>query len=52
MKFGICGEHGGDPESIDFCCRVGMNYISCSPYKIPITKLTVALFEINKGLFF
>ena len=42
LKVGICGEHGGDPKSIDFCHRVGMNYVSCSPYRVPIARLAAA----------
>jgi len=42
LKVGICGEHGGDPASIDFCYRVGMNYVSCSPYRVPIARLAAA----------
>jgi len=42
LKVGICGEHGGDPASIDFCHRVGMNYVSCSPYRVPIARLAAA----------
>ncbi len=42
LKVGICGEHGGEPESIDFCHRVGMNYVSCSPFRVPIARLAAA----------
>ncbi len=42
LKIGICGEHGGDPESVVFCHRVGMNYVSCSPYRVPIALLAAA----------
>ncbi len=42
LKVGICGEHGGDPKSIDFCHRVGLNYVSCSPYRVPIARLAAA----------
>ncbi len=42
LKIGICGEHGGDPDSVMFCHRVGMNYVSCSPYRVPIAKLALA----------
>ena len=42
LKVGICGEHGGDPESIEFCHKVGMNYVSCSPYRVPIARLAAA----------
>jgi pyruvate,orthophosphate dikinase len=42
LKIGICGEHGGDPESVKFCHRVGMSYVSCSPYRVPLAKLAAA----------
>jgi len=42
LKVGICGEHGGEPASIDFCHRVGMNYVSCSPFRVPIARLAAA----------
>lgn len=42
LKIGICGEHGGDPRSVGFCHRVGMNYVSCSPYRVPIARLAAA----------
>ncbi|MBU0758031.1 MAG: pyruvate, phosphate dikinase [Nanoarchaeota archaeon] len=42
LKIGICGEHGGDPASIEFCYRNGMNYVSCSPYRVPIARLAAA----------
>ncbi|QZY56565.1 pyruvate, phosphate dikinase [Crassaminicella profunda] len=42
IKLGICGEHGGDPESIDFCHRIGLEYVSCSPYRVPIARLAAA----------
>ncbi len=42
LKIGICGEHGGDPKSVGFCHRVGMNYVSCSPYRVPIARLAAA----------
>ena len=42
IKLGICGEHGGDPASIHFCASVGLNYVSCSPYRVPIAKLAAA----------
>ncbi|EAY20915.1 pyruvate, phosphate dikinase family protein [Trichomonas vaginalis G3] len=42
LSVGICGEHGGDPKSIDFCHRLGMNYVSCSPFRIPIARLAAA----------
>ncbi len=42
LKIGICGEHGGDPESVIFCHRIGMNYVSCSPFRVPIARLAAA----------
>ncbi len=42
LKLGICGEHGGDPSSIEFCNKLGLNYVSCSPYRVPIAKLASA----------
>jgi len=49
IKLGICGEHGGDPQSIDFCSRIGLNYVSCSPYRVPIAKLAAAQAELKKN---
>ncbi len=46
LKIGICGEHGGDPASIEFCHRVGMNYVSCSPFRVPIARLAAAQAQI------
>jgi len=42
LKVGICGEHGGEPKSVEFCHRVGMNYVSCSPYRVPVARLAAA----------
>ena len=42
LKVGICGEHGGEPSSVEFCHQVGMNYVSCSPYRVPIARLAAA----------
>ena len=42
LKLGVCGEHGGDPESIDFFYRVGLDYVSCSPFRVPIARLAAA----------
>ena len=42
LKVGICGEHGGDPESVHFCHKIGLNYVSCSPYRVPIARLAAA----------
>ena len=48
IKLGICGEHGGDPKSIDFCSRTGLNYVSCSPFRVPIARLAAAQAELSK----
>ncbi len=42
IKLGICGEHGGDPESVKFCHKIGLNYVSCSPYRVPVARLAAA----------
>jgi pyruvate,orthophosphate dikinase len=42
LKVGICGEHGGDPQSIAFCNEIGLNYVSCSPYRVPVARLAAA----------
>ena len=47
LEIGICGEHGGDPASVEYCYRVGMNYVSCSPYRIPIARLAAAQAAIS-----
>jgi pyruvate,orthophosphate dikinase len=47
LKIGICGEHGGDPSSIDFCHRSGLDYVSCSPFRVPIARLAAAQAEIR-----
>ena len=49
LKIGICGEHGGDPDSITFCHRIGMDYVSCSPYRVPIARLAAAQAAINNS---
>ncbi|MCC9609654.1 pyruvate, phosphate dikinase [Blastopirellula sp. JC732] len=49
LKVGICGEHGGDPASIDFCHRVGLDYVSCSPFRVPIARLAAAQAAIRNG---
>ncbi|MDD4606748.1 MAG: pyruvate, phosphate dikinase [Patescibacteria group bacterium] len=48
LKVGICGEHGGEPSSIEFCHRVGMNYVSCSPFRVPIARLAAAQAKIKE----
>jgi len=42
LKIGICGEHGGDPSSVEFCHREGLDYVSCSPYRVPIARMAAA----------
>ena len=42
LKVGICGEHGGEPSSVEFCYKIGMNYVSCSPFRVPIARLAAA----------
>jgi pyruvate,orthophosphate dikinase len=49
LKLGICGEHGGDPKSIAFCSKVGLDYVSCSPYRVPIARLASAQAELKKS---
>tara|TARA_Y100000590_G_scaffold429390_1_gene541922 strand:- start:338 stop:2998 length:2661 start_codon:yes stop_codon:yes gene_type:complete len=48
LKLGICGEHGGDPRSIEFCSKVGLNYVSCSPFRVPIARLAAAQAELRR----
>ncbi len=48
IKLGICGEHGGDPSSVEFCHKVGLNYVSCSPFRVPIARLAAAQAAINE----
>jgi len=48
IKLGICGEHGGDPKSIQLCSKIGLNYVSCSPYRVPIARLAAAQAELIK----
>jgi len=47
LKLGICGEHGGDPNSISFCSKIGLNYVSCSPYRVPVARLAAAQAELK-----
>jgi pyruvate,orthophosphate dikinase len=49
LKCGICGEHGGDPKSVEFCHSVGLNYVSCSPYRVPIARLAAAHAAIKES---
>jgi pyruvate,orthophosphate dikinase len=52
LKLGICGEHGGEPSSVEFCHRIGLDYVSCSPYRVPLARLAAAqaaLQEAHRG---
>ena len=49
MHMGICGEHGGDPTSIEFCHKIGLDYVSCSPFRVPIARLAAAQARIRLG---
>ena len=49
IKLGICGEHGGEPSSIEFCNRIGLDYVSCSPFRVPIARLAAAQAAIKSG---
>ncbi|MBP5702257.1 MAG: hypothetical protein J6W85_07435, partial [Lachnospiraceae bacterium] len=42
IHYGICGEHGGDPSSVEFCHKIGLDYVSCSPFRVPIARLAAA----------
>ena len=48
IKLGICGEHGGDPKSIHFCAKIGLDYVSCSPYRVPVARLAAAQAQLKK----
>jgi pyruvate,orthophosphate dikinase len=48
IKLGICGEHGGEPESVMFCHRLGLDYVSCSPFRVPIARLAAAQAALQK----
>ncbi len=50
LKMGICGEHGGDPASIAFCEAVGLDYVSCSPYRVPVARLAAAQASLGVGV--
>jgi pyruvate,orthophosphate dikinase len=47
LKVGVCGEHGGDPRSVEFFHRAGLNYVSCSPYRVPVARLAAAHAALN-----
>ena len=49
LEIGICGEHGGDPKSVEFCVHAGLDYVSASPYRVPIAKLAAAQAALSKG---
>ncbi|MCX5806474.1 MAG: pyruvate, phosphate dikinase, partial [Proteobacteria bacterium] len=50
LKIGICGEHGGEPNSVEFCHRIGLNYVSCSPYRVTLAKLAAARAAIKEKM--
>jgi pyruvate,orthophosphate dikinase len=50
LKMGICGEHGGDPKSVEFCHKIGLNYVSCSPYRVPIARLAAAQASLKEKI--
>jgi pyruvate,orthophosphate dikinase len=49
LKVGICGEHGGDPSSVGFCHRLGFDYVSCSPFRVPLARLAAAQAALNEA---
>jgi pyruvate,orthophosphate dikinase len=50
IKLGICGEHGGDPDSVKFCHRIGLNYVSCSPFRVPVARLAAAQAALEESV--
>src|SRR5262245_60829287 len=48
LKIGICGEHGGDPDTVKFCHKIGLNYVSCSPFRVPVARLAAAQAALGK----
>jgi pyruvate,orthophosphate dikinase len=50
LKCGICGEHGGEPKSVEFCHKIGLNYVSCSPYRVTVAKLAAARAAISEKM--
>jgi pyruvate,orthophosphate dikinase len=48
LKIGICGEHGGEPDSVKFCHKIGLNYVSCSPFRVPVARLAAAQAALAK----
>jgi pyruvate,orthophosphate dikinase len=49
IKLGICGEHGGDPDSVKFCHRIGLTYVSCSPFRVPVARLAAAQAAVEES---
>jgi pyruvate,orthophosphate dikinase len=49
LEIGICGEHGGDPSSVEFCHRIGLRYVSCSPFRVPVARLAAAHAVLREG---
>ena len=49
LKMGICGEHGGEPRSVAFCHRIGLDYVSCSPYRVPLARLAAAQAALSEA---
>jgi pyruvate,orthophosphate dikinase len=49
LKLGICGEHGGEPASVEFCHELGLDYVSCSPYRVPVARLAAAQAALKDG---
>ena len=49
LKLGICGEHGGEPASVEFCHKLGLDYVSCSPYRVPVARLAAAQAALKDG---
>jgi len=50
IKYGICGEHGGDPRSIKFCHDIGLDYVSCSPFRVPVARIAAAQANVGAEL--
>jgi pyruvate,orthophosphate dikinase len=50
LKIGICGEHGGDPETINFCEKIRLDYVSCSPYRVPVARLAAAQAALGRAV--
>jgi pyruvate,orthophosphate dikinase len=49
LEIGICGEHGGDPRSVEFCHRIGLNYVSCSPFRVPVARFAAAQAAVREA---